>query len=103
MRRLLLISIFGLLFINISCERCIRCRYSFTETIIVETPSGEEEEIVLNEDLILLDDEGQPFGDECLKRSEYKGNENAFTIENFYAIEAASSELDNFEFNCVEL
>ncbi len=105
MSRLLVFAIFGVLFINISCERCMRCRYSYTETIIVETPSGEEEEKILKEDLILLDEDGAPYGDECFKRKEYKGKDkdNIFAIDTYYEIESLSTDLDDFEYECVNL
>ena len=80
----------------------MKTHFTFKTSAFPPMP-GEEEELVLNEDVILLDDEGQPFGEECLSRSEYNGNEDAFTIENFYETEAAISELDNFEFTCTEL
>lgn len=106
MSRLLLFPLFGLLVINISCERCKRCRYSYTETIIVETPDGEEEQIIERTDQVLLDDNGEPFGEECVKYEDYKGLDNkddAFTIVNIYAIEAEQTTLDNFEFTCEDL
>lgn len=105
MSRITLFAIFGVLFINISCERCMRCRYSYTETVITETPSGEEEEKIEHTDLILVGDDGTPFGDECVKRKEYKDKSdvNIFTIDTYYQIESENTDLENFQYTCTEL
>lgn len=105
MSRLLVFALFGVLFINISCERCKSCRYSYSETIIVETPDGEVEEIIEYENIILLDEEGEQNGEQCIKRSEYKGyakDEIPFSIEADYLLEEASTDLENFEYECVD-
>ena len=103
MSRLLVLAFFGLVFINISCEKCTKCRYSYTETIIVPTPNGEEEEIVEHVNLILLDADGSPFGQQCFKRKEYKDNDAIFTIETYYELEKEKSNLDNFDYECVNI
>ena len=105
MSRLLVFAAFGLIFINMSCERCMRCRYSYTETVIVPTPSGEEEQKIENTDLILLGEDGTPYGDECFKRSEYKGKEDSdiFGIDDYYEIESLTTDLDDFEYTCERL
>lgn len=83
----------------------MRCRYSYTETVIVETPDGEEEEVVEYTDQILLNEEGEPYGDECVKYDEYKDNKDgySFDIETYYELESETTELDNFEYTCNEL
>ena len=106
MSRLLVFALFGVIFINISCERCKRCRYSHTETVIVETPDGEVEEKIERTNLILIDENGEQNGDQCLKRSEYKDFDDpnsAFTIENDYLLEQATTDLENFQYECVDL
>lgn len=103
MRRVLFFASISALFINTSCERCKQCTYSHTVTTIVETPSGEEEVKTRKENLILLDEDGVAYGEECLKYSEYKGNKDgAFTIDDFYQIEKDKSTLEDFEFTCVD-
>ncbi|NOQ73698.1 MAG: hypothetical protein GQ574_16950 [Crocinitomix sp.] len=105
MSRLLVFTLFGVLFINISCERCKTCRYSYTETVIVETPDGEEEQKIEHENLILINEDGSENAQECIKRSEYKSYDDpneAFTIENDYLIEQETTDLDNFLFECVD-
>jgi hypothetical protein len=105
MSRLLVFALFGVLFINISCERCKSCRYSYTETIIVETPDGEVEEKIEHENLILLNEDGTENGQECLKREDYKDFDDpnaAFTIQNDYLIEQENTDLNNFQYECVD-
>ena len=103
MRRVLFFASISALFINTSCERCKQCTYSFTETSIVETPSGEEEVKTKRENLLLLDEDGVAYGEECLKYSEYKGNKDgAFTIDDFYEIEKGTSTLEDFDFVCAD-
>ncbi len=105
MSRLLVFALFGVLFINISCERCKSCRYGYTETIIVETPDGEVEQKIQRENLILLNEDGSENGQECIKRSEYKAYDDpndAFTIENDYLIEQETTLLDSFRYECVD-
>lgn len=105
MSRLFVFTALVLLTLTVSCERCIRCRYSYVETVIVETPDGEEEEKVTYDDQILLDADGAPYGDECVKYDEYKDNKDGyqFEIEIFYEIEALSTDLENFTYTCEEL
>lgn len=105
MSRFLLFAFFGLIVINISCERCRSCRYSYTETIIVETPSGEEESKIEHTDLILLDENGDPYGDECLKYADYKEFDDptqAFSIDDYYELESQLTDLENFTYTCQE-
>ncbi len=104
MRRVLLVAAVSTLFINTSCERCKRCTYSYTKTEIIETPSGEEEVETTVTNQVLDDDEGIPYGEECLKYSEYKGDkEGAFVIDDFYEIESQQTDLEDFEYTCVDL
>lgn len=103
MSRLGVFAILGLLFINISCERCMRCRYSYSETLIIETPDGEEEQKIEYTDKILLDANGEAFGEECFKSKEFKNDAKPFTIENYYEFEESNTDLDDFVFTCNEL
>ena len=105
MSRLLVFAVLGVIFINISCERCMRCRYSYTETIIVETPDGEEEEKVEYTNQILKDEDGADYGDECIKRNEYKDKEEGsiFSIDTYYDLESQTTDLEDFEYECYEL
>lgn len=105
MSRLLVFALFGIFFINISCERCMRCRYSYTETVIVVTPDGEEEQKIEHKDLILLDEDGAAYGDECFKYKAYKGKDDSevFDIDNYYEVESLTTDLENFQYNCVRL
>ncbi|WP_070138262.1 hypothetical protein [Crocinitomix algicola] len=103
MIRIGVFAFLGLLVFNTGCERCMKCTYSYTETTIVETPDGEEEQTVTYEEKILLDSDGDAFGEECYKRGEFKNGANPFTIENYYELEKSKTELDNFEYDCYEL
>jgi len=103
MSRLSVFALFAIIVINISCERCMRCRYSYTTTEIIETPGGEEEKVTTFTDQILLNEDGESYGDECLKREEYKEIENnKFAIEHYYELEAQTTTLDDFEYVCAE-
>ncbi len=105
MSRFMFFSFFALIVINISCERCRQCRYSHTETIIVQTPEGEVEEKIEKTDIILLDEDGEPYGSECLKYKDYKefdDPKDAFSIDNFYELESQQTNLENFEYTCEE-
>lgn len=105
MSRLLVFAFLGVIFINISCERCMRCRYSYTETVIVETPDGEEEEKIEHTNQILKDADGVDYGDECIKRKEYKDKEEGsiFSIDTYYDLESQTTDLEDFEYECYEL
>lgn len=105
MSRILVFAFLGLLVINTSCEKCKRCRYSYTETIIVETPDGEEEQQIEHTNLILLDADGEPYGDECLKYKEYKDNDAnyIYPIVTYYELEQATTTLANFEYVCTDI
>jgi len=103
MSRIFVFALFGLLVMNSSCEKCKRCRYSYTETKIVVTPDGEIEEKIEHTNLILLDADNEPYGDECLKYKEYKDKTTPFSIENYYLLEAETTTLDNYQYTCVDL
>jgi hypothetical protein len=79
----------------------MRCTYSYTETKIVTTPTGEEEEIIEHSELILLDEDGDQFSEECIKKKESDAG-TEFTIEEYYKLESETTELDNFEYQCTE-
>ena len=104
MSRLLLFATFGVLFINISCERCMKCSYSYTEVTYEETPEGEVEVRTEHENVSLYKN-GVKYSDECFKRKEYKGidDDSFFTIDEYYYADSASSELENYRVNCYEL
>ncbi|MCG8575824.1 MAG: hypothetical protein MI810_13135 [Flavobacteriales bacterium] len=96
MSRFLFISLSAAFFTLMSCEKCKRCSYTYTETTIIQTPNGEEEQTV-EKSGILNDDDGAAFGEECIKRDE------SFTIEDFYEAAKAESTLDNFDYECVDV
>lgn len=103
MSRIWVFTFLGLLVINTGCEKCKQCRYSYTETIIVETPDGEVEEKIEHTNLILLDTEDEPYGDECFKDKEIVDKNAPFPIENYYLLESEKTTLDNFQYTCISL
>lgn len=102
MSRLFVFALLVGLVMNTSCERCMKCTYSYTETVIITTPDGEEELKTEKENLVLLDEDGEAYSSECLKREEYKGKDSPFTIKTYYELEASKTELDNYQYECVE-
>jgi len=85
------------LFINTSCKKCKKCHYEYSETIIVQTPNGEETQT--NENIVgyILNEDGEPFREECIKGDEQ------FTIEDAYNQEKETSTLDNFTVVCADV
>lgn len=94
MLRFLFPSLLGLLFIHSSCQQCKDCSYTYTETVINQTPNGEVEEQVTHTGYV-IDSDGIALKEECIKKGE------SFTIEQAYENEKAESTLDNFEYTCV--
>ena len=90
--------LFGLLFVFASCEKCTRCSYTYDVTTIVQGVNGEEEEVATITGT-LFEEDGTPFGDECIKPN--KGE--SFTIEQVYQSKKDTTVLDNFDFTCDEL
>ena len=90
-----------LLFVGIasmSCERCMTCSYSYDETTIIQTVNGEEEQVNTYTGRFILDEDGNPWSQECIKTN--TGDD--FTIENAYENEKQTTDLENFEYNCIE-
>lgn len=95
MSRVLIVLLFSSVFINIGCETCQRCSYTYTETVIVSTPNGEEEQTETKTGFV-IDSTGAAWSEECIK------NDEEFSIEAAYEAEAAISTLENFEYTCEE-
>lgn len=95
MRRFSILGLFIFLFIHTSCEECTQCSYKYTNTSIVVTPNGEE---VVVDTLTgyILDEDGLPWSEECIK--ENKGE--VFTIEDAYEEESLETTLDDFTYSC---
>ena len=98
MSRALLIGIFSFFILNTSCERCMTCSYSYTETTIVQTVNGEEEEVSNYEGRYILDEEGASWSQECIKERDAE----EFSIANAYEEEKQTTDQDNFDYTCVE-
>lgn len=81
-----------------SCEKCMSCSYSYTETEIIQTVNGEEEQVNEYTGRYILDDNGNSWRQECINSR--KGEQ--FTIENAYEAEKQSTTKENFEYTCVE-
>jgi len=79
-----------------SCEKCKRCSYSYTKTIIIQTVNGEEEQTTTFSGYY-LQYEGKTLDSECIKGDE------KFTIEDHYKLKGDTTVLDNYEYNCVDL
>ena len=94
----LLFLIFGLVILSSSCEKCKRCTYSYDVTTIEQGVNGEETVVTKKEGLILTGEDGGPFREECIK--ENKGE--SFTIEQWYQSKKDTTNLDNFDFSCVD-
>jgi len=89
---------FGLItmFSMVSCEKCKSCSYTYTKVETVQTVNGEEQiETTLTS--WVLNDTGGYFDDECVKRNE------SFTIEDAYELESKDTDLQDFEYTCIDL
>ena len=98
MSKYILISSLFLGFASVSCERCMTCSYSYDETIIIQTVNGEEEQVNTYTGRFILDDDGRPWSQECIKTN--TGED--FTIENTYENEKQTTDLENFQYQCQE-
>lgn len=85
------------LFFTVSCERCKRCSCTYTETVINQTPNGEEEEIIEKTTYVWDDEDSAYFTEECVKSKE------EFTIDKAYEDFQSQSNLDNINCVCEEL
>ena len=95
MPRLMIWLFFSILVVNISCKQCKQCSYTYTETVIIQTPNGEEE-VVYTRTAWVYDEDTLQFKEECIKKDE------SFTIEQAYQDFEATTTLDNFEYTCVD-
>jgi len=93
MSRILIALLFVSVFMNIACEKCKRCSYTYTVTTIVSTPNGEEEQTETKNGWV-TDSTGAAWSEECIKNSE------EFSIEAAYEAEKAITSLDDFEYTC---
>jgi hypothetical protein len=95
MRRLVIFLFLSVFLVNISCKQCKQCSYTYTETVIIQTPNGEEE-VVNTKTGWVYDEDTLLFKEECIKQDE------SFTIEQAYEDFAATTTLDNFSYTCVD-
>jgi len=86
----------SVLLILSSCEKCMKCSYTYTVTSIEQTVNGEEE-VVNTYNGFVHNADGSNLDDEC-----YKGDGD-FTIDDKYALFADTTSLDNFNYTCTEL
>ncbi|MBI3134670.1 MAG: hypothetical protein HYZ14_08370 [Bacteroidetes bacterium] len=91
------VFILGSVFVLVSsCERCMKCSYTYTVTTIEQTVNGEEE-VVTTYTGYLQDTDTTYLKDECVKSDE------EFTIDDKYSVLSDTTTLDNFEYTCTEL
>ncbi|UKN01895.1 hypothetical protein K6119_19415 [Paracrocinitomix mangrovi] len=95
MRPAFILATFSL-FLFGSCEKCKRCSYTYTETVIIQGVNGEEEQVT-EKTGVLEGPEGDLFNEECIKKDE------SFTIEQWYQGKADTTMLDNFDFICEDV
>ena len=93
-RAVVFIGLAGFIFL-LSCEKCKRCSYSYTETTIEQTINGEQEVVRNYTGYIYVDT--VVFDSECVKGDE------EFTIENMYMAKGDTTVLENYEYTCVDL
>lgn len=79
-----------------SCEKCMKCSYTYTVTTIQQGVNGEEE-VVTTFTGYVKDTDSTFLQDECIK------GESEFTIDDAYQEFADTTTLDNFEYTCTEL
>ena len=93
------IGVIGAVFVSlilVSCERCMKCSYTYTVTTIEQGVNGEEE-VVTTYTGYVRDTDSTALQDECIK-----GDED-FTIDDKYSFFADTTTLDNFDYTCTEL
>lgn len=95
MNRIPFLLILSVLFIHSSCKQCTQCNYTYTKTTINQTPNGEEEVVTTHTGYILNED-GAPWTEECVKSDETP------SIQAAYEAEAEVSTLPDFTVNCVD-
>jgi len=78
-----------------SCEKCKRCSYTYSETVIQQTINGEEEVVHNYTGYIVVD--SVQFDSECIKGDE------EFTIDAMYMAKGDTTVLENYEYNCIDL
>ncbi len=79
-----------------SCEKCMKCSFTYTITTIQQGVNGEEE-VVTTYTGYVKDTDSTFFQDECIK------GEADFTIDDAYKAFADTTTLDNFAYTCTEL
>ncbi len=78
-----------------SCEKCMKCSYTYTVTTIQQTVNGEQEVVTSYTGYATSGD--TIYDDECVKSGE------SFTIEQYYLDKQDTTVLDDFAYTCVEL
>lgn len=86
-----------LVFALVSCERCMKCHYTYTVTTIEQTLNGEQEVVTTYTAYYYDPVDSVYVKDECIKGDE------SFTIDATYQKVADTATLDNFDFVCTEL
>lgn len=93
MARLSGLILLAVVFMTSSCEKCMKCSYTYTVTTIQQTVNGEEEVVTTYEGWVKLNDTTY-FTEECIKGDE------SFTIESQYILFADTTTLDDFDYSC---
>lgn len=96
MRSFIWIAFLGSIILFSSCKKCKRCHYTYTVTKIEQTPNGEVTVIdTLRGNII--NEEGELFQEECVKKNE------AQTIEAAYQFEEINTDKENFKYFCEDI
>lgn len=93
MNRLLIVL--GLIITTSSCEKCMKCSYTYTITTIQQTVNGEQEVVTTYTGYIITED-STLFSEECIKKDE------SFTIESSYQLKGDTTTLDNYKYTCTQ-
>lgn len=96
MRRLAGFMALSSLLLVVSCERCMKCSYTYTVTTIEQGVNGEEE-VVTTYTGYLKDTDSTYLQDECIKDG------SDFTIDDKYSLLSDTTTLDGFKYTCTEL
>ena len=83
------------MFSILSCEKCKTCSFTYTKIETVQTVNGEVE-VKTTEKGYVLNDAGDLFRDECIKRGE------SFSIEDAYELESKSTDKLDFDYTCID-
>lgn len=96
MTRILFIFASIIFLLTTSCQKCVQCKYTWTQINIETTPNGEVEVESTVEGNLEDGDFDTTAEQECVKSGEES------TIESRYEIEKATTEKLDFDFTCTE-